>query len=45
LRFLNLNEYPPIPILHRADPGNLEGVLSLEDALRAYRRVSEARKE
>jgi hypothetical protein len=35
-----LYEWPAIPIVHRADPQKLEGVLTLPDALRAYRALS-----
>lgn len=36
-----LYEFPVLPVVHRADKNRLEGVLSLEDALRAYRRLGE----
>jgi hypothetical protein len=35
-----LYEWPAIPIVHRANPQKLEGVLKLADALRAYRAAS-----
>ena len=38
-----LYEYSVVPVAHRADENQLEGVLSLKDALRAYRRVGQAR--
>ena len=33
-----LRDRPLLPVVHRADPSRLEGVLALEDILRAYRR-------
>jgi CIC family chloride channel protein len=36
----HLYEWPALPIVHRANPQQLEGVLRLADALRAYRSPS-----
>ena len=33
-----LRDRPLLPVVHRADPSRLEGVLALEDILKAYRR-------
>jgi hypothetical protein len=35
-----MQEWPIMPIIHRADPQRLEGVLALSDVLQAYRRES-----
>jgi CBS domain-containing protein len=32
-----LHQRPMLPVLHRADPGHLVGMLALEDVLRLYR--------
>lgn len=36
-----LYEYSIVPIMHRAEPDTLEGVLLLEDALQAYRHLGD----
>jgi CIC family chloride channel protein len=38
-----LYEYPAVPVVHRADRTRLVGVLTLRDALHAYRRVGRKR--
>ena len=37
-----LEDRPLLPVVRRTDDGNLQGVLGLQDVLKAYRRVEEA---
>ncbi len=36
-------DWPLLPVVHRADLSRLEGVITLDDILRAYRRASQAK--